>query len=244
MRAYQVMSYQVITTTPDTAIVDAANLMMEKHISGLPVVDKAGALVGIISQGDFLHRAEIGTQRKHSRWLQLFIGPGKRASDFVHEQGRRVEEIMTRNPRTVTEDAKLEEIVHLMEKGHFKRLPVMRNDRLVGIVTRSDLLHAVAGLARNIPDPTADDDHMRDEIIAAIKNSEWVPIRLGVTVQKGIVDLRGVLTIAGTDEALVVLAENVPGVRQVHNHFCWVDLESGTYFNPEEYGAAPPLLVK
>ena len=171
MRAHQIMTRQVITIATDAPIVDAANTMLDKHISGLPVVDQAGKSVGVVSQGDFIRRAEIGTQRKRGRWLKFLVGPGRAASDFVHERGRKVGEIMTPDPCTVTEDATLEDIVELMERNNVKRLPVMRGDRLVGIVTRSNLLQAVAGLTRDVPDPTADDDHIRNHIIASIEKT-------------------------------------------------------------------------
>src|ERR1700674_3603142 len=155
MRTHQIMTRKVITVGIAASIVDAANIMLENHISGLPVVDEAGKLVGIVSQGDFIRRAEIGTQRKRGRWLKFLVGPGRAASDFVHERGRKVGEIMTSEPYTVTGDATLEDIVKLMERGNVKRLPVMRGNKLVGIVTRSNLLQAVAGLTRDVPDPTA-----------------------------------------------------------------------------------------
>src|SRR5580700_11944875 len=123
MRTHQVMTRKVITVKIATPIVDAANIMLENHVSGLPVTDEAGRLVGIVSQGDFIRRAEIGTQRKRGRWLKFLLGPGTAASDFVRERGRKVEEIMTPDPRTVTEDSTLEDIVELMERNHVKRLP-------------------------------------------------------------------------------------------------------------------------
>jgi CBS domain-containing protein len=128
MRAHQIMTRDVITATPDTSIVDAATMMLQHHVSGLPVVDADKKLVGIVSEGDFLRRAEIGTGRKRSRWLQFFAGPGRAGADFVHEQGRKVGEVMSRNPITVSEDATLEDIVGLMEQNNVKRLPVMRGD--------------------------------------------------------------------------------------------------------------------
>jgi CBS domain-containing protein len=180
MRTHQFMTRKVITVGTATAIVDAANVMLEQHVSGLPVVDETGKLVGIVSQGDFIRRAEIGTQRKRGRWLKFLLGPGKVASDFVHERGRKVGEIMTLDPFTATEDATLEDIVQLMEQNNIKRLPVMRGDQLVGIVTRSNLLQAVAELARDIPDPTADDDHIRNHIVTSIERADWTPFGLSV----------------------------------------------------------------
>src|ERR1700730_12253482 len=146
MRANQIMTRPVITVTPETTIVEAANTMLQRHVSGLPVVDTAGKLVGIISEGDFLRRSEIGTQRRRGRFLKFILGPGKEATDFVHEIGRNSAELMTPEPMTVSEDADLEEIVELMEKNSVKRLPVMRGDKLVGIVSRANLLQAVGSL--------------------------------------------------------------------------------------------------
>jgi CBS domain-containing protein len=116
MRAHQIMTRKLISVKPDTSIAEAANTMLQHHISGLLVISETGKLVGIISEGDFIRRAEIGTQRKRGRWLRLLVGPGRIATDFVREQGRKVSEIMSPEPLTVTEDATLEEIVEVMEK--------------------------------------------------------------------------------------------------------------------------------
>jgi CBS domain-containing protein len=235
MRAHQIMTRPVITVTPETTIVDAANTMLQRHISGLPVVDAAGKLVGIISEGDFIRRSEIGTQRKHGRFLKFILGPGKAATDFVHEHGRKVAEIMTRDPLTITEDTALEEIVEVMEKNHVKRLPVTRDGRIIGIVSRANLLQAVASLAREIPDPTADDDHIRDRVIDAIAKNDWCPQGLSVIVRDGIVHLSGVITDDRSRSAAIVCAENVAGVKKVHDHLCWVDPMSGLYLmSPED----------
>jgi CBS domain-containing protein len=234
MRAHQIMTRQVITIAADASIVDAANIMLVKHISGLPVVDQAGKLVGIVSQGDFIRRAEIGTQRKRGRWLKFLVGPGRAASDFVRERGRKVGEIMTPDPCTVTEDATLEDIVELMERKNVKRLPVLRGDTLAGIVTRTNLLQAVAGLTRDVPDPTADDDHIRNRIISSIEKSDWAPFGLGVIVVNGIVHLSGVITNERSREAAIVAAENVTGATRVHDHLCWVEPMSGMYLNSPE----------
>src|SRR4051794_28911359 len=184
MRAHQIMTRSLITVTPDTTIVEAANTMLQRHISGLPVVDTAGKLVGIISEGDFIRRGEVGTKRRHGRFLRFILGAGREATDYVHERGRRVAEVMTTEPLTIKEDTALEEIVRLMESKRVKRLPVMRGERMVGIVSRADILRAVATLAREVPDPTADDDHIRDRIIRSLSESAWCPHALGVIVRK------------------------------------------------------------
>ena len=240
MRAHQIMTRPVITVTPDTMVVEAANTMLQKHISGLPVVDASGKLVGMLSEGDFIRRSEIGTQRKRGRFLKFILGPGKSASDFVHEHGRKVSEIMTAEPLvTVSEDTALERIVDLMEKNNIKRLPVIRDDKVVGIVSRSNLLQAVASLAKDFPDPTADDDHIRNRVIDTLSKQEWCPFGLSVVVRDAIVHLSGVITEERARQAAIVAAENVTGVKKVHDHLCWVDTMSGMYLNsPEDEGYA------
>ena len=143
------------------------------------------------------------------------------------------------SPFTVAEDATLEQIVTSMETNSVKRLPVMRGDKLVGIVSRANLLQAVASLAREIPDPTADDDHIRGRIIAAIDKNDWSPFGLNVIVRDGIVHLSGVITDERSRQAAMVAAQNVAGVQNVHDHLCWVDTMSGMYVeSPEDIAMA------
>src|SRR5258708_9580380 len=239
MRAHQIMSRPVITIAPETTIVEAANTMLQRHVSGLPVVDAADKLVGIISERDLIRGSEIGTQRKRGRVLKFILGPGQAATDFVHEHGRKVAEIMTKEPLTISEDTTLEDIVELMEKNHVKRLPVMRGDQVVGIVSRANLLQAVATLARQIPDPTADDDHIRNRVIDALSKNDWCPFGLSVIVRDGIVHLSGVITEERSRQAALVAAENVTGVKKGHDHLCWVDTMSGMYLKSPEDDTLP-----
>jgi len=141
---------------------------------------------------------------------------------------------MTSDPVSVTEDATLEEIVNAMETNGVKRLPVMKDGKLAGIVSRANLLQAVAGLSRDIPDPTADDDHIRSRVIAAIENNDWSPFGLNVIVRNGIVHLSGVITEERSRQAAMVAAQNVAGVQKVHDHLCWVDTMSGMYLESPE----------
>ena len=234
MRAHQIMTKPVITVTPDATVLEAAEIMLRQRISGLPVVDAAGKLVGIVSEGDFIRRGEIGTERRRGALLRFIFGAGKLASDFVQEHGGKISEIMTPAPVTVTEDTPLADIVDLMEKRNVKRLPVLRDDKIVGIVTRANLLQAVASMARHIPDPTADDDHIRNRIINALEKVDWCPIGLNVIVHDGIVHLNGVITDERYRQAAIVAAENIDGVRKVHDHLCWVDTMSGMYLDSPE----------
>ncbi|WP_347265260.1 CBS domain-containing protein [Nitrobacter sp.] len=231
MRTHQIMARKLITVKADTPIVKAAKLMLENHISGLPVVDDAGRLLGIVSESDFMRRSEIGTQGPRIRWLDFLMGAEKAAVDFVREHGRKVDAIMTRDALfTATEDMPLEELVRLMERQNIKRLPVVRGDLLVGIVTRADLLRAVASLTRDVPDPTADDDHLRRRVIASIEKNEWQPTGLGVTVRDGIVYLSGMITDEAHRQAAIVATENVSGVKLVRDHLYLFDSVHGLTF--------------
>jgi CBS domain-containing protein len=234
MRAHQIMTKPVISVTPETTILDAANIMLRRHVSGLPVVTKSGKLVGIVTESDFIRRSEIGTKRKRSSWLRVILGSGRKADEFVRENGRKVSEVMTEEPISVSETTNLEEIVRLMEKNGIKRLPVVEADKVVGIVSRTNLLQAVASLSREILDPTADDDHIRDRIVATINKADWRPVGLNVVVRDGIVHLSGVITEERSRQAAIVAAENTSGVKKVHDHLCWVETMSGMYLNSPE----------
>lgn len=239
MRAHQIMTKFVTTVTPHTSIQAAADIMLRCHLSGLPVVNDDGSLTGIVSESDFLRRSEIGTGRKRSTLLQFFASAGKLATEFVHERGRKVEDVMTPNPITVSEQTPLSELVELMEKHRIKRLPVMSGRFLVGIVTRSNLLQAVASMAREIPDPTADDDHIRDRVTKAIRATDWRPAGFQATVRNGVVHLHGVIFDGHVRQAAIVAAQNVAGVKEVHDHLCYVDTYSGVYVeSPDDMKAA------
>lgn len=229
MRAHQIMATQVVTVGADSPIAEAVDTMLRYHVSGLPVVDAAGHLVGIVSEGDFLRRAEIGTERKRGRWLQFFAGTKQAAADFVHEHGRKVSDVMTRDPVTITEDTSLDAVAVTMESHKIKRLPVMRGERLVGIVTHADFLPAIARLARNDPTANIADDRIRGEILAEIGQAAWRPCKLKVTVSDGVATLSGVVNGPNARRAAIVAAENVPGTREVRD-----DLIDATERSPDE----------
>ena len=218
MRAHQIMTPQVITVAAETTIIEAIHLMLQHHIGGLPVVDAAGRLIGIVSEGDFIRRPEIGTQHKQGRWLSFLAGADRRAIDFVREHGRKVADIMTPDPLTVSEDTPLDEVVHIMETRSIKRVPVMRGGRLVGMLTRTDFLPAIANLARSAPGPSADDDHIRNEVMDALRQASWRPCPFNVTVGDGIVTLSGVIRKESARKAAIAAAENVAGVQKVRDY--------------------------
>jgi CBS domain-containing protein len=214
------MSRQVITTRPDASIADAIELMLAHHISGLPVTDSAGKLIGIICESDFLRRTEIGTEHARNRLLAALLGADVIAREFVREHGRRVEEVMTREPATTTEDTPLRDIAELMERRHLNHVPVMRGDRIVGIITRSDFLSAVAGPLTAASGHSEDDDLIRRSVLAAMTKVPRQPAGLNVSVKDGVVTLRGTAPSESARQAAVVASENVGGVRAVDNRLC------------------------
>jgi CBS domain-containing protein len=233
MQVKEVMTRNVISIEAGASILKAARLMLQNHVSGLPVVDKEGKLIGIVTEGDFLRRSELGTQRRHPRWLQFIVGPGRLADEYVHASGRKVEEVMTPGPYTVTEDDSLEQLVELMQRRHIKRLPVMREGRLVGIVSRANLMHALTSLAREAAPSTNSDGSIRNQILSAIGGQHWAP-NVNVVVRNGIVELWGVVMDEREREGIKVLVENVPEVKEVHDHLVWVEPMSGMVFPSAE----------
>src|SRR5262249_53656189 len=173
MRAKDVMTPKVIYVGADEAVVNAARLMLQHQISGLPVVDKKGELVGIVTEGDFLRRSELGTQRRRPKWLEFVLGPGKLAQEYVHASGKKIEDVMTPEPWTIDENESLEAVVDMMERHRIKRIPVTRGGRVVGIFSRANLLHALARLRPEVSPSACDDSPVRDSIMAAVAKQGW-----------------------------------------------------------------------
>jgi CBS domain-containing protein len=236
MKAADVMTTHVISVSPDDSILKCVRLMLEYRISGLPVIDAKGSLVGVVTEGDFLRRTEAGTERKRPRWLEFITGPGRLAGEYVHSHGRKVSEVMTPDPIAVCEDTPVEEVVRLMEQRRIKRLPVMRGNNVVGIVSRANLLHALAIVGREAAPALKDDQAIRARILADLAKQPWAPRDLiDVTVRNGAVELWGVVTADHQREAASVVAENVPGVKSVINHVAWIEPTSGmVMYQPEE----------
>jgi CBS domain-containing protein len=234
MQVKEIMSRNVIWVGTDESVLRAVQLMLQNHISGLPVIDMNGELAGIVTEGDFLRRGELGTERHRSRWLELLVGPGKLAEEYVHASGRKIEEVMTRDPYTVSETDSPETLVELMERHHIKRLPVLANGRMVGIVSRSNLMHAMAHRMRlDVQAKPGPDWWIRSEIISALGKQDWAP-DVTIDVTNGVVQLSGVILNEKERQAIIVVAENVPGVKTVHDHLVWVEPNSAMAFPSEE----------
>jgi CBS domain-containing protein len=229
MRVKDVMTPKVISVGADETVVNAARLMLRHQISGLPVIDKEGELVGIVTEGDFLRRGELGTQRRRPKWLEFVLGPGKLAQEYVQASSKKVEDVMTPDPQTIGEDESLETVVDMMERHRIKRIPVTRGGRVVGIISRANLMHALASLARDANPPTGDDSTIRDSIMATIARQDWAP-HVNVIVKDGVAELYGVVTDDRERQGLVVAAETVPGVTRVVDHLIWVEPISGMAF--------------
>jgi CBS domain-containing protein len=219
MKASEVMTRRVISITPGASIAQAIRTMLKNRISGLPVVNRRGKLVGIVTEGDFLHRQEIGTDIKRNAWLDAMFGPEQSADDYVRAHGMTVGELMTRSPKTVNESASLDQVVRLMERHRIKRVPVLRNGKIVGIVSRANLMQALASIHRAEPKPSRTDSAIRKRIIAAIDKQSWAyGADLFVLVRNGVVDLCGTLSDASQRAAVMALAEEQKGVKKVHDH--------------------------
>ena len=232
MRATDIMTRDVITVGRDTTVAQAIRLMLDHRVSGLPVLDSDGKVVGILTEGDLLRRIETGTERHRPRWLEILMGPGRMATEYVRSHGRKVDEIMTRDLISAMQDTAIEEIVELMERRHIKRIPILQDELLVGIVSRADLLRAVAQALEEQPSQICGDEEIRERILAELAKAAWVP-RDGfeIVVENGIVELNGVILEEKEREALRVAAENVPGVRAVEDHLVWIEPVSGTVIN-------------
>jgi CBS domain-containing protein len=224
MRAIDVMTTDVITVDPDTTIQSLATLLAERGISGAPVVDASGQLVGIVSEGDLLHRAEIGTARRHrvrrrSWWLDHYAADAAR--DYVKDHGRTVNDIMTRDVATVSEDTELADIAALLEAKRIKRVPVVRGGKVIGIISRANIVRAVGATKGGTPSGSeADDRSIRALLLAELGREEWAQ----VWPEDVIVRDRVVHFWISEDEpeqkrqALRVAAENVDGVQRVEEH--------------------------
>jgi CBS domain-containing protein len=218
MQASDVMTRDVVTATPAMTVYEAAAKMLERRVSALPVVDEAGRLVGIVSEGDLLHRAETGTERRRSWWLDLFASTEERAREFVKSRGVRVEDVMTRNVRVVAPDTRLDEIAATLERHSIKRLPVVENDQLVGVVSRADLLRGLA-IRKLAPAPGGQvpDAELRQKVEAAMRDLVGAPWQVNAVVDGGVVHLWGIVASDAERRALRVAAERVPGVVRVEN---------------------------
>jgi CBS domain-containing protein len=228
VKASDVMSRKVETVMGAASLEEAARLMIEKRISGLPVVDDRGTVVGMITEGDLMRRAETGTDR-HGSWLASFLSAGHVAQDYVHSHARKVAELIDGTVISVAPDASLVEVVAVMESRRVRRVLVIDGGHLVGIVARADLVRALMKLMPGSGEaPAVTDAQIRARFLKEVDEQQWTPAAgIDSEVKDGIIELHGIITDERMRTALRVIAENIRGARGVRDHLVCVELISG-----------------
>ena len=219
MNAADVMATSVITVRPDTPVAKIAEVLLANRISAVPVVNDKDVLVGIVSEGDLIHRVEAGTERHRSWWLELLTGKEILAHEFVKSHARKAADVMTRNVVSVPPDAQLGDIASLLEKHRIKRVPVVVNGKITGIVSRANLVQALVSLGQaKKSDAAVDDQTLHSNIVEQLRSRSWVdPSTISVVVNNGTVELWGIVDSETEKNAIRVAVEVTPGVRQVAN---------------------------
>jgi CBS domain-containing protein len=219
MQARDVMISPVITIRKSATVREVARILLEKRISAVPVVDNVGKLVGMITEGDLMRRAEAGTEHPYSWWVHFLAGDATIAADYVKSHAARVEDVMTSDVVTATPETPLHEIASLFEEHRIKRVPIVNEDgNLVGIVSRANLIQVVAS-ARPKLEMTLPDTTIRQKLLSELKKQSWAHTHnLSVTVTDGVVDLWGDAQSNEERKAIRVAAENIPGVVAVNDH--------------------------
>jgi CBS domain-containing protein len=229
MKAADVMTRAVVTTTPESPIEGVARTMIQHGISGVPVVNADGSVVGIVTEGDLLRRAEIGTERSHSRWVELLLSGGRLAREYIRSHGRRVRDVMTKEVVTAAPETPLAEVVAFMEARRINRVPILDDGQLVGIISRADLLKALADFLPKVRAVPISDAEIRRRVLEEIDRQRWTPQNnIDAKVEDGTVELRGIILSKQEREALRIAAENVPGVKSIRDRLTWVEPISGT----------------
>ena len=220
MHAIDVMTSEVISVDENATVTAVARLLAERGISAVPVVDKDNQVIGMVSEGDLLHRAETGTERRQAWWLDMMASTNKLAGDYIKSHSGKVNDVMTRDVVSVTETTPVADIALLLETNRIKRVPVVRDGKLVGIVSRANLVRALAMTIDEAPSGAgADDQAIRDKLLTELKAQKWAEVSpANVTVKDGVVHLWSSYLSEQEKRALVVAAENIPGVRRVEDH--------------------------
>lgn len=218
MHAADVMTKDVLSVEANTAVREIAELLLKHRISAVPVIDSDKTLLGIVSEGDLIRRQETDTERRHSWWLEALMSQQEKAKEFIKAHGRKAGDLMTSKVVTVAEDSPLHEIARLLEQNHIKRVPVTKNGKLVGIVSRANLIQGLAVKGTEIASSgSSDDQSIRETLLNSL--SEVIgPTTINVIVTDGVVELWGIVNSATEKKATEVSAENIPGVKSVENN--------------------------
>jgi CBS domain-containing protein len=231
MKAKDIMVTNVITVSPEASVRDVAKLLLANRISAIPAVNDQGQLVGIISEGDLVRRAELGTNHRHSWWLELFSGLDQEtlAKRFLKSHGRKVRDVMTTNVVTVKPTTPLRDIATVLEKNRIKRVPIVVKGQVVGIVSRANIIQALAGLREGPERATTSDSIIRKKVMKEIKSGRWSKGSLvNATVQDGKVKLWGVVDSEAEKQAVRAAAELVEGVKAVENNVTVLPFVAGS----------------
>lgn len=221
MEARDVMVSPVITVHPNATVQEVAKIFLERRISAVPVVDDHGHLVGIVSEGDLMHRSETGTERQHAWWLRPFLGTDVFASEYIKAHGRKVADVMVADVITAEPETPLHEIAAMLEKNSIKRVPIVKGGQLVGIITRANLVQALASAGKTL-EYKPSDENIRDTLLKNLKAQPWAHTSLlNVTVTDGVVDLWGMTTSKIEKDAVRVAAESIKGVNAVNNNLVY-----------------------
>jgi len=215
MNAGDVMTQKVFSVTPNTPVRQVASFLLEHSISAVPVVDAMGSLLGIVSEGDLYRRVEVGTLEKRSWWLSFFAAPDEEAREFKKTHGLVAADVMTKGAVVVTTESSLADVAEILDRRSIKRVPVVRDGKVVGIVSRANLVRALAKSA--LPQsPNRSDHDLRDAIDARMRAENWAPhAYINISVQDGQVELSGVVESSEIRDAVRILVEGTPGVRAV-----------------------------
>jgi CBS domain-containing protein len=219
MNVGDVMVTNVITVRPQASVQDIAKTLIANRISAVPVIDEANNLVGIVSEGDLIHRVEVGTDQRPSWWVEFLAGKQALAQEFVKSHGRRATDVMTSKVVTVSADMPLSELACLFEKRRIKRVPVVDNGKMVGIVSRADLVRALAKSEIEVAsNDTIDASTLCTDIVGRLRSELWWPGGIGVAVHDRIVELWGVVETQALKDAIKIAVEATPGVQAISDH--------------------------
>lgn len=220
MKAADVMVSKVITVGPETTIQEAASILLDHRISAVPVVGDHGELLGIVSEGDLIRRAELGTARRRSWWLGLLASNRALATEYVMSNARKVADIMTTRVVTATPDSPLADIATLLEKNSIKRVPIMGNEKIIGIVSRANIVQALASMTNETKKTSSHprDSEIRKKVISCLNAQPWRPSMLNVTVHHGAVDLWGLVESEDEKKAARIAVEAIPGVKFIKDN--------------------------
>jgi len=213
MRVRDSMTRDVITVTPTTPIHEVASLMANHGVSGLPVLDEKGSVIGIVTEADLLVRQK---PRTRTSWWRLFLDGDRMAREFQRAVGTTAGEVMTREVISIGPDLPIEAAAAILHEQKIRRVPVVTDGALVGILSRGDLVKALAGAPPRTAAP-ASDARLVEAMRACIAAEPWVPRTLVVEVVAGVLTLWGLVSTQAEHSALETMARSIPGVRGVDN---------------------------